>query len=128
MGDWTEDFTPPGGRLSKKPIITKAQKVILNRLRPFEPGEYIDNGDGSYSTERTQTVQAPDGAWINVPSLWMSPGGYVDLADDEDGIVQAATAFESRMGLFPRHKTLEEAVVAAKARSAGGGAFNGPQK
>lgn len=38
----------------------------------------IDNGDGSFSTERTMTMQGPDGLWYNVPTIAegneMSPG------------------------------------------------------
>lgn len=95
-------------------------------LRPFQPGEYIDNGDGSFSTERTVTIEWP-GGFANVPTLWMSPSGQaLDLAFNEEIVRRAAENYVSEMGgKFDVFPTVDEAVAAAKARSEGGGAFHG---
>ena len=92
-------------------------------LRPFQAGERIENADGSYSTERTETFQTTDGEWVNIPSLWMSTTGPVDLAGDEEAILSAARRYEETAGrTFSRFKTLEEAVQYARQRSEHGGA------
>lgn len=96
------------------------------RLRPFEPGEKIDNPDGSYSTERTETFQLPDGGWVNLPTLWMAKEGAVDLAGNEEDVIAAAHEFEAASGKrFKRFKTVEEAEASARARSEHGGANAG---
>jgi hypothetical protein len=97
-------------------------------LRPFKPGEEIDNGDGTISTERTETYQLPDGTWVNVPSLWMSPTGPVDFAGDEESIIKNLQDFEKAGGQkFKRFGTVDDAVKAAKERSEKGGAGAGPR-
>ncbi|WP_428398324.1 LPD38 domain-containing protein [Marinobacter salarius] len=97
--------------------------VAEPELRPFQPGEQVDNGDGSFSTERTVTV--PIGRrWANVPSLWMSPDGPKEL--DEDAAVRAAMDYERATGTkFPGFDSVDEAVASAKARSDKGGANQG---
>src|SRR5690606_3954212 len=84
-------------------------------LRPFVAGEYIDNGDGSYSTERTVTIQDKNGNWVNVPSLWKdSEGNTVDFGDGEDAIAKAHQEYEAGGGKrFRRFKSVEDAVAAA---------------
>lgn len=92
--------------------------------RPFNPGEQVNNADGSYSTERTRTVRVGDG-WINVPSLWMGPNNQpADLAPMSDDFLSTfATHYENQTGSkWLRFKSIDEAVAAAKARSAQGGA------
>lgn len=93
------------------------------KLRPFAPGERVDNADGTYSTEVTTTWQTPDGTWINVPSLWMGPDGPVKFEPgDEKGILGTVEEYERENGpTWERFATLEEAEAAAKARSAAGG-------
>lgn len=95
-------------------------------LRPFRAGEKVNNADGSYSTERTVTVQMPDGGWANVPSLWMGPNGPVDMKAmgmNDDAIAQAAGVFERKNGTrFVRFGNIDQAVSAARARSEAGGA------
>lgn len=70
------------------------------------------------------TVQTPDGAWVNVPSLWMGPNGPVDLMPmGDDYIAKIANAFERQSGSkFVRFKDLQKAEEAAVARSKAGGA------
>jgi hypothetical protein len=109
-----------------------AQGGVFNdpgELRPFRSGEFIENPDGSISTERSVTAKLPDGQWINLPSLWMGPGGPVDFGDDEDAIVEQGLAFEENTGEeFKRFKTRRQAIDAAKARSSAGGAFSKEQE
>ncbi|WP_256750514.1 hypothetical protein [Mesorhizobium sp. Mes31] len=93
-------------------------------LRPFKPDEKRPNADGSYSTEISTTWQQPDGQWVNIPSLWMSPQGPKQFdAGDEDGINTAAKNFEQINGpTFKRFPDLASAEAAAKLRSSEGGA------
>lgn len=96
-------------------------------IRPFNSGERRPNSDGSYSTEISTTWELPDGKWVNVPSLWMAKNGPVQFdADDEEAILGAMKAYEAESGKpFPRFASEGEAVKAAKARSASGGAGSG---
>lgn len=93
-------------------------------LRPFKPGEKVDNADGSYSTERTVTVQGPDGQWSVVPSLWMGPNGPVDLLEKGDDVIaNVAARYEAGSGeKFPRFADVKAAEDWAVQRSASGGA------
>lgn len=92
-------------------------------LRPFVPGEAVDNGDGTHSTERTVTVPDGKGKWLNLPSLWMGPNGPVDFGDAEDAIVDLGLVFEKVLGKkFPRFDHAAEAEKAARIRSSYGGA------
>ncbi|YP_010115339.1 DarB-like antirestriction [Sinorhizobium phage PBC5] len=96
-------------------------------LRPFNAEERRPNSDGSYSTEISTTWQLPDGKWVNVPSLWMGKDGPKQFnADDEAGILGSMQRFEEQNGQkFPRFDSEQEAVAAAKTRSAAGGAGAG---
>ncbi|MCF1478137.1 hypothetical protein FS782_13760 [Agrobacterium vitis] len=95
-------------------------------LRPFQPGEKVDNPDGSYSTERTATFQLPDGKWVNLPTLWMGKDGPVDLATSEEGVIAAGQEFEKSSGKqFKRYSSVADAEAAAKSRSENGGANAG---
>lgn len=101
-------------------------------LRPLKPGEKIKTNrgpkKGMYSTERVRTVQNPDGSWMNVNSLWMSKDGTVTDAghQSDDWLASYAQAYEKKAGVkYDRHANLEEAIAAAKARSAAGGAGSG---
>ncbi len=98
-------------------------------MRPFKPGETRPNADGSYSTEISTTWQLPDGKWVNVPSLWMGPKGPVQFkTDDEQSILGNMQQYEAQHGqTFQRFDTEQQAVTAAKQRSAAGGAGAGPQ-
>lgn len=108
---------PPAVSQEAKPTST---------LRPFNPGEKVDNPDGSYSTERTATYQLPDGKWVNLPTLWMGPNGPVDLANSEEDVVATAQAFEKSSGQrFKRFSDVQSAETSAKARSENGGANAG---
>lgn len=74
------------------------------------------NADGTYSTELSITVTDPrlnGGRPTNIPSLW----GGREL--NEDGAVEAALGSGRQWQSF---RSIDEAVAAAKARSAAGGA------
>lgn len=117
-----EAVFPKSAEISAEDLQSAPRKT----LRPFNPGEAVDNGDGSYSTERTVSAALPDGLWINAPSLWMSSEGPVNFGMNEDAIVETALAYERRTGTkFPRFKTVEEAIKASKSRSARGGVYTG---
>lgn len=109
--------------MGDRAVSRRAENYKIEHLRPFQPGEYRPNPDGSMSTELTVTVPDADGNWMNVPSLWMSPAGWVHLSEDEAAM--AAQFYEQRMGRFPRYSTTDDAVRAATGRSHGGGVFNG---
>jgi len=95
-----------------------------SNLRPFQPGEQINNQDGSYSTELSTTWQLPDGQFTNVPSLWMGYNGPVRFnPEDEQGILGAMQQYEFGRGQsFPRFLSAQEAEAAAMQRSNAGGA------
>lgn len=90
--------------------------------RPFRQGEFIENGDGSRSTERLRTVRI-GGDWVNVPSLWMGPGKHTDLAKmTDDQLAALAQKYEQASGQrFRRWASLIEAELAARKRSDSGG-------
>jgi hypothetical protein len=98
------------------------------QLRPFNPGEYITNADGTISTERSRTVMDPYGQYMNVPSLWKDENGKVydlgQISDDE--LSNFASYYELKAKQpWKRFKSVDEAVSAAKQRSSEGGAFQG---
>lgn len=99
-------------------------------LRPFKPGEFIRNDDGSISTQRTHTVQDANGKWINVPSLWTDKNGAVsDLSGDEDAIAEIANIYEKQNGKkFQRFDDLNKAVDAAVNKSHNYGAYSEASK
>lgn len=108
--------------------VTPVQRQALGppTLRPFSPGEFVTNPDGTYSTERTATIQDSTGRWANAPSLWMGAAGPVDLADNEEDIRTALETYERSAGVSkPRYSSLDKAVSEAEKRSLAGGAFSG---
>ena len=54
--------------------------------QPFEPGDYIENKDGGWSSERTITVTDPrlnNGKPTVIPSLWKKGGNPTDLSEED---------------------------------------------
>jgi hypothetical protein len=96
-------------------------------FRPFNHGEFVQNADGSQSTERTITWQMPDGRWVNTPTLFMTPNGVLDLStpDKEEQARQAAMVLMKNGTEFPTFKSPDEAESFATGRSKGGGVFQG---
>lgn len=83
---------------------------------------------GGVMSELTTTVQDPrTGQWLNVPTLWMTKGGPVQI-DSPDSALAAALRYESTAspGRYPRWSTLEQALTAAEARTRAGGTAAGP--
>ena len=124
-------------RRAEQKAQEETQALVRNRLgggqqapgvtqyRPLQGGERRDNGDGTFSSELEVTERLPDGSWVNVPSLWMGPNGMEEVAADR--AVQIALDYEKRTGQkFPRFKTVDEGIAAAKARSNAGGTSVGP--
>ncbi len=110
--------------------LVPADTVNLKTIRPFDPGEFLDNGDGTHSTERSVSFNI-EGREVLAPSLWMTPAGPVDLSRNPESIVRAIRAFEERTGnRFPRFDTREEATEFSKRKSQAGGRSSGrpPEK
>lgn len=81
-------------------------------IHPMNKRPILDNGDGSFSTEESVTLQHPllnGGKPTNVPSIW---GGK--RFESEDDIVEQALASGQQFNSFD---TIELAVKAAEARS-----------
>lgn len=117
-----------GGGIPQSQVRTigDGQSIPPQGLRPFQTGEFINNGDGSRSTERSRTFPLPSGEWVNAPSLWMTPEGPVEIRS-EDQIARIVQDYEKRTGQrFPRFKSQQEAVAAARKRSDAGAVFSGP--
>lgn len=96
-------------------------------LRPFNADESVQNPDGSMSTERTVTIQTPDG-WVNIPSLWKGPNGVVDvmtMPEPEARLQWLLRQLEVNGPMFKRHRSVEEAEAEARRRSDAGGAKSG---
>ncbi len=94
---------------AQQPAAEPQQVGTLQSGRPGQP--IIDNGDGTFSTERSITVQDPrlnNGQWTNVPSLWDGQ----QLSQDE--AIQRAAASGQQFKGFP---TLEAALQSARSRS-----------
>lgn len=68
--------------------------------RPFAPGEYVQNPDGSWSSEITATVKDKRlnrGRPTNIPTLWLVNGKPVRVSEDQaaDYAAQSQLPFES---------------------------------
>jgi hypothetical protein len=91
-------------------------------IRPFLPGEKVVNKDGSWSTERTVTIDDGTGKYMNVPTLWVgSGGGVVDTGGrGKDGQQRAAArAYEGySKRKFKRYDDPNTADSAAAQREA----------
>lgn len=85
---------PPAGFIPGTLQLNKdlAPTVPAGAARPFAPGEFVRNPDGSWSSEETITVQSPSfngGKPTVLPTLWLKDGKpYV--ARDEQEAVQLA--------------------------------------
>lgn len=91
-----------------------APQVPAGAPRPFAPGEYLSNPDGSWSSEITVTVTNPDinnGRPTVLPSLWIRNGKPVRVTEDQ------AVDYANASGLtFPSYKSIAEAERAANGR------------
>ena len=97
-------------------------------VRSLRPGEFIQNKNGTQSTERTVTVTHPDvngGKPTNIPTIYVVDGKILELdlskpVDDEAAALAVASG-----QTFPSFKSIKEAVTSAQSRSNKGGAFQG---
>lgn len=107
-----EDLLPP-------------DEVNIKKIRPFKKGEFIDNQDGTRSTERSMSLNI-GGKEVLVPSLWMTPDGPVDLSRNPQSLMRVIGAFEKRSKKkFRRFDSPEEATEFSIKRSAKGGRGSG---
>jgi len=91
--------------------------VDMKTIRPFKKGERLDNQDGTFSSERTTSINI-DGKEVLVPTLWMTPNGPVDLSRKPESIVRSVIEHEKRSKKkFPRFDSVEEATRFAGNRS-----------
>lgn len=98
-----------------------AQPPKKREVRRFNPGESIDNADGTKSTELLMSVMGDarfnEGKPTNIPSLWMVDGKPYKATSEDEAIGLAMEAG----GQWDSFGTIDEAVAAAKQRSAAGG-------
>lgn len=95
-------------------------------VRPLEQGESVPLPGGGKATEYTVSIPTTrKDQWITAPSIWMTPSGARRFGDSD--VRRLVKQYEDRTGKkFPRHKSVEEAEGAAKARSEAGGVGSGP--
>lgn len=97
---------PPMGGASDTHLLAPAGAG----LRPFAPGEYVQNPDGSWSSERSMTIQDPrvaGGKWAVIPSVYLRDGKPVE-APDEDAAVKLAVESGKKYRAFPSLQTAED--------------------
>ncbi len=82
-----------------------APRVPTGAARPYAPGEYTINPDTSWSSERSMTVQKPDGSWTVIPSLWLKEGHPYEAADEGE----ASKLADASKLPFKKFKSLKEA-------------------
>lgn len=91
-------------------------------VRPFAPGEYLKNPNGTWSSEISTTVSDPGlngGAPTNIPTLWLINGKPVRVNED------MAAQLAAKSGLkFPAFKNMDEAVASSDQREKGWQQFN----
>jgi len=100
------------GQLHLNPAI--APQVAPGLPRPFAPGEYMTNPNGSWSSEMSYTVADPtlnNAMPTNIPGLWIVNGRPYHATEDE------AARFAAQSGLqWPTYQRTSEADAAAAER------------
>lgn len=94
-----------------------APQVPQGAARPFGRGEYMDNPNGSWSSEMTYTLQDPSlnaGRPTLVPGLWLKDGQPYHATEDE----AAQMALQSGLH-WPSYSTLPQAEDVSNARESG---------
>ena len=105
--------------------LVAPDQVDVKTIRPFTQGEFLDNQDGTRSTERTMSFNV-EGEEVVMPSLWMTPDGPVDLSRMPESMIRSTLEFEKRSGKkFPRFKTIQEADSFTAVRTNKGGISTG---
>lgn len=93
------------------------QAIPQGAARPFARGEYMDNPNGSWSSEMTYTLQDPTlnaGRPTLVPGLWLKDGKPYHATEDE----AAQMAIQSLLR-WPSYSSLPQAEEVSSAREAG---------
>jgi hypothetical protein len=79
-------------------------------VRPFAPGEFVQNPDASWSSERSLTVQDPrlnKGKWSVIPSIYLKNGSPYEAKDEDEAVKLAGqTGYQWRS--FPDLKTADQ--------------------
>lgn len=89
---------------------SQPQRGVTREGRPI-----VQNSDGSVSTERTITVKTPDGAWVNIPTMY---GGEQVSEQEAYRRAQEAGWKDAETGrAFNQFPTVDDAVSSARARS-----------
>jgi hypothetical protein len=94
-------------------LYTLPQYNQLGPIRPFGPGEWLDRGDGNWSSEETRTVPYGNGYAV-VPGLWMVNGQPVMV--DEEQAAQYAQQSRLNWPTFPDLKSAEDFATQREAR------------
>jgi hypothetical protein len=103
---------------ARKPDLAGQLRVLpqynnLGTTRPFGPGEFVKNSDGSWSNEYSVTVEDPRqaGRFMVVPSLWLQNGKPTLFSEDQ----AAETAANSSLS-FPTFGSEKKAEAYADMR------------
>lgn len=94
-------------------------------LVPFDPKKHkpISTVGGGSATEYLASETAPDGGAWNIPQIWFDSETNKPTLLTGDRAWNQAADYEYKTGeKFPRFKSIEEAVEAARGRSKSGGA------
>jgi hypothetical protein len=105
-----------------------ADDLMTMGLEPFNPKKHkaVDVGRGGPSTELLATEYAPDGSVWNIPTLWWDKEGRPVVIDRPDDAMRVADEYERATGTkFPRFKSIDHGIEAAKKRSKKGGGGSG---
>lgn len=88
--------------------------------RPFAAGERVNNPDGTWSSERSMTVENPLlGGYSVIPSMYRTDNGPLYLTDNPELNSRAAFAYAQRTGTMPQtFPTLDAAEQYATQREA----------
>tara|TARA_R110002051_G_scaffold63360_1_gene115447 strand:- start:111 stop:479 length:369 start_codon:yes stop_codon:yes gene_type:complete len=106
----------------------QSNKLMGKKVRPLKKGEFIDNKDGTHSTERLMGVNHPGingGKPSLIPSIFMVGDKKVRFKDP-DRAAEAAIESGLEFPSFPSHEGPQGSTAFAKKRSSGGGIANGP--
>lgn len=114
LNDQARQIESAGGGLAAVPMGGAADTHLLapagTGLRPFAPGEYVQNPDGSWSSERSMTVQTPrlaGGKYTVIPSVYLRDGKPVE-AGSEDEAVKLALESGKKWQPFPSLQKAED--------------------
>lgn len=93
-------------------------------LEPFDPKKHKphDVGHGGPSTELLATEYGPDGMVWNIPTMWWTKEGKPMVLPLPDAMRLAEEYEIKTKKKFPRFRSIDDGVNAAKGRSAQGGA------